>query len=446
MTDVADTAPALKLPSPWVGFGTAGYGGCSSGYQLTYDSVFKALENNFRRFDTAEAEGWYCQEAVGTALRDYTAKRVIDEADKGIDISVDEAMLEEALENADDNASFDPMSAMGGMAGGMGGMGGAMGGMGGGMGGGGGQMDEKQQRKLEREQERARKKAECEKDPSKCDEATARTMNKAPPRHEKISCASLRLRISSKIAPYDVTSSDNIRKHAEKTRKQLLGFCDMFSIRSAIAKGDGSMPEPFPLDVYYLHAPECWEGWHPKCETGEEMTMSLREAWEAMELVKKDKNAVKIGLSNVSEEELQDIIDFVKERWAKSMETGEPTNAIMPHVIQNHADPLEPNIDMRLLCQENGIDFVSYSTLGTQQEFNEEGENPVLTDAVVKKMAEKYERSEAEVVLSWALQSGMSVIPRSQDEEHIKQLSNLITDPSFVSWEDLDEIDTISIE
>merc|ERR1712037_1048039 len=302
-------------------------------------------------------------------------------------------------------------------------MGGAMGGM-----GGGGQMDEKQQRKLEREQERARKKAECEKDPSKCDESTMRTMNKAPPRHEKISCASLRLRISSKIAPYDVTSSDNIRKHAEKTRKQLLGFCDMFSIRSAIAKGDGAMPEPFPLDVYYLHAPECWQGWHPKCETGEEMTMSLREAWEAMELVKKDKNAVKIGLSNVSEEELQDIIDFVKERWAKSKADG------------------EPNIDMRLLCQENGIDFVSYSTLGTQQEFNEEGENPVLTDAVVKKMAEKYERSEAEVVLSWALQSGMSVIPRSQNEEHIKQLSNLITDPSFVSWEDLDEIDTISIE
>merc|ERR1712210_389246 len=101
--------------------------------------------------------------------------------------------------------------------------------------------------------------------------------------------------------------------------------------------------------------------------------------------------------------ELQDIIDFVKERWAKSKADGEPT------------------IDMRLLCQENGIDFVSYSTLGTQQEFNEEGENPVLTDAVVKKIAEKYERSEAEVVLSWALQSGMSVIPRSQDEEHIKQ-------------------------
>ena len=66
------------------------------------------------------------------------------------------------------------------------------------------------------------------------------------------------------------------------------------------------------------------------------------------------------------------------------------------------------------------------STLGTQHRNTPENKNPVLTHPVVLELASKYKRSVAEVVLSWAFQLGMSVIPRSTQETHIVQLARLL--------------------
>ncbi len=246
-------------------------------------------------------------------------------------------------------------------------------------------------------------------------------------------CRLENLKISTKIPPWELTSIDNIKKRAENSRKVLVGFCD----------DEESMPT-FPLDVYYIHAPECWEGWHPRCN-GVKGTLPLREAWLGMEAVV-GKSANRIGLSNVWPSQLNDIIQFVKEREATYITgNGHGPPPRMPDVLQAYADPLHPATELRNICREHGIEFVSYSTLGTQHAMRNGG-NPVLANNKINEIAEKHDRSAAEVVLSWAIQSGMSVIPRSSKEKHIMELSSLLSPgETFLNSLELSTIDALAL-
>lgn len=243
-------------------------------------------------------------------------------------------------------------------------------------------------------------------------------------------CSLENLRISTKIPPWELTRIDNIRNRAESSRKTLVGFCDDETTK-------------YPLDVYYIHAPTCWQGWHPRCNDVKN-TLRLRDSWLAMEaVVGEDKNAKRIGLSNVWPDELQDLINFVNERKANYDGEGPPPR--MPDVLQAYADPLHPARELRSICKEYGIEFVSYSTLGTQH-MMKDGSNPVLTNEEINKIAEKHNRSAAEVVLSWAIQGGMSVIPRSTKEQHIMELSTLLSpDAPFLDHHDMSNIDAIAL-
>jgi len=147
-------------------------------------------------------------------------------------------------------------------------------------------------------------------------------------------------------------------------------------------------------------------------------------------------------LSNIWPNQLRDIIRFVKDREASYDGVGPPPR--MPDVLQAYADPLKPSRELREICKENGIEFVSYSTLGTQHRMRD-GTNPVLSNPRINEIAEKHDRSAAEVVLSWAIHNEMSVIPRSTKEHHIMQLSRLLNRESFLYNEDLLAIDALSL-
>ncbi|KAG7374836.1 aldo/keto reductase [Nitzschia inconspicua] len=303
-----------------VGFGTAGLGG------NTYSVVQLALENGFRKFDTAEADWWYNQAEVGRSLQDFYTKT-------GLEDCID-------------------------------------------------------------------------------------------------------LQISTKIPPWSLTSVSDIRRHASTSRNELVGFCED---RQRNQNDENDHFSPIPLDVYYIHAPRCWSGWHPKCDNPPS-TLELKDAWKAMEAVAGiDHTAKRIGLSNVHPAELLDIIHWVQHR-IEAGETYPPPR--IPDVLQAYADPINTAAELRQICEDHGIEFVSYSTLGTQHRNTDE--NPVLTSLVVQHLAEKHQRSVAEVVLSWALQNNMSVIPRSSKKQHIEELARLLSSPTFLEEEDLLAMDTLS--
>ncbi len=252
-------------------------------------------------------------------------------------------------------------------------------------------------------------------------------------------CARNGIEISTKIPPWELTSIDNIRKQAEKSREILVGFCDDYEIQDVRAEGDTK----YPLDVYYIHAPRCWDGWHTRCQGVEASdTLSLREAWLGMEAVAYDQNAKRIGLSNIWPDDLRDIINFVKERQDLGVLSNDKPPPRFPDVLQIYADPIHPADELRKLCEEYGIEFVSYSTLGTQHRGSG---NLVLGNKHIQSMAKKYNRSTAEIVLSWAMHhKNWSVIPRSSNEHHIKELSNLLKHEAFLDQTDLELIDSLS--
>ncbi len=230
-------------------------------------------------------------------------------------------------------------------------------------------------------------------------------------------CANKGLEISTKIPPWELTSIENIRKRASESRDVLVGFCDdyeaqdatIIDIDSDTGVGGGAK---YPLDVYYIHAPECWDGWHPRCN-GVKNTLPLRQAWLGMEAVVFDQNAKRIGLSNIWPQQLLDIIRFVKEReeqikldgygvgsGGSDSDTSDASTPMpmprIPDVIQIYADPLRPADELQKICEEHGIEFVSYSTLGTQHSMRGGG-NPVLGNEHIQNIAKKYDRSTAEV-------------------------------------------------
>lgn len=97
-----------------------------------------------------------------------------------------------------------------------------------------------------------------------------------------------------------------------------------------------------------------------------------------------------------------------------------------PAVIQNFMDPLHPDTAVRALCAEAGIAYYSYSSLGFQHSNSSGGGNPVLGSSVIKVIAQKHGVSAARVVLSWALQSGVGVLPRSATPAHISDNATLL--------------------
>ncbi len=290
---------------------------------------------------------------------------------------------------------------------------------------------------------------------------------------EDVSCESFcnikGLKISTKIPPWELTSIDNIRSRAEHSRKVLVGFCDDYEAQDVLivdqkdTEGGGREVEDedeinqeinktkkYPMDVYYIHAPECWDGWHTRCNGVGGTTLPLREAWLGMEGVAYDQNAKRIGLSNIWPSQLLDIINFVKERQeersfhAVGSESDDPPPRL-PDVVQIYSDPIHPSDEIRKICEKYGIEFVSYSTLGTQHSMKGQG-NPVLGNVHVQRIAEKHNRSTAEVVLSWAMHhKNMSVIPRSSKEKHIRELANLLNGESFLDSHDLELIDSMSL-
>ena len=84
--------------------------------------------------------------------------------------------------------------------------------------------------------------------------------------------------------------------------------------------------------------------------------------------------------------------------------------AVTTHDILKYI--MRSNYNFRRFCERNGIVMIAYSPFGSPDLPWGEKMPHILVDPVLKKIAEKYERSTAQIVLRWLLQRGLVTIPK----------------------------------
>lgn len=92
------------------------------------------------------------------------------------------------------------------------------------------------------------------------------------------------------------------------------------------------------------------------------------------------------------------------------LESIQELGGIQPMVLQNEFHPKLVQQEIIDFCAENNIQYQAWSPLMRGE---------ILDNSTIKELAEKYEKSEAQIVIRWDLQKGVATIPKSVHKERI---------------------------
>lgn len=136
------------------------------------------------------------------------------------------------------------------------------------------------------------------------------------------------------------------------------------------------------IDLLFLHQP----------------TDNWREGYRQIEKAYKEGKVKAIGLSNFPDELLKEAID---------------TMEIKPQVVQVEAHPYFPQTELKKVLAQTGMGLMAWYPLG-------HGDKALIGEPVFGELAEKYGKSNAQIILRWHVQSGNIVIPGSKNPDHIR--------------------------
>ncbi|XP_045137471.1 glyoxal reductase-like isoform X2 [Portunus trituberculatus] len=151
------------------------------------------------------------------------------------------------------------------------------------------------------------------------------------------------------------------------------------------------------LDLFLIH----WPG-VSKLKSSDPTNRELRsQSWETLEKIYQAGKIRAIGVSNYTLPHLTHLIGQA---------------SVIPHVNQVEYHPHYLQEELKLYCESQGIHLQAYSSLGTTVK-----ESPLLQDPVVASVATRCSVSPAQVLLRWATQQGIGVLPKSTNQDHIRQ-------------------------
>ena len=136
------------------------------------------------------------------------------------------------------------------------------------------------------------------------------------------------------------------------------------------------------IDLLFLHQP----------------TANWREGYRNIEKAYKEGKVKAIGLSNFPEDLLKEAIE---------------TMDIKPHVVQVEAHPYFPQTELKAFLAETGMGLMAWYPLG-------HGDKNLINEPVFAKLAGRYGKTNAQIILRWHVQSGNVVFPGSRNPEHIR--------------------------
>lgn len=187
------------------------------------------------------------------------------------------------------------------------------------------------------------------------------------------------------------------------------------------------------LDLYLMHWPHAFERGDTLFPKNPDGMMRFdytdyKETWKAMEKLV-EKGLVKaIGLSNFNSRQIDDILNMA---------------AIKPAVLQVECHPYLAQNELIAHCNKRGLVVTAYSPLGSPDRMWKHPDEPVLLEeSGIKKLAEKYGKSPAQILLRWQVQRKVVSIPKSVTPARI--LQNLQVFDFNLTGEEMDHIGTLN--
>ncbi|WP_276389099.1 aldo/keto reductase [Eudoraea chungangensis] len=156
------------------------------------------------------------------------------------------------------------------------------------------------------------------------------------------------------------------------------------------------------LDLYLIHWP---------------VNGMYKETWKALEYLYEQKLVRAIGVSNFMKHHLEDLLE---------------DSTIVPMVNQMEFHPYLVQQDLVDFCKEKKIQYEAWSPMM---------QGKIFKLQEFKELAEKYNKSIAQIVLRWDLQKGVITIPKSSKKERI--ISNADIFNFQLNSEDMDKLSSL---
>ncbi|BDG34850.1 aldo/keto reductase [Saccharococcus caldoxylosilyticus] len=157
------------------------------------------------------------------------------------------------------------------------------------------------------------------------------------------------------------------------------------------------------LDLYLIHWP---------------VKGKYKDAWRALETLYKEGRVKAIGVSNFQIHHLEDLMKEAE---------------IKPMVNQVEYHPRLTQKELQSFCQKHGIQLEAWSPLMQGQ---------LLDNEVLQEIANKYNKSVAQVILRWDLQNGVVTIPKTTKEHRIVENASVFD--FELTEEDMERIDGLN--
>jgi len=177
------------------------------------------------------------------------------------------------------------------------------------------------------------------------------------------------------------------------------------------------------LDLYLIHFPIAQEfvpfetryppGWFfdpgapkPRMKFAQ---VSFAETWGAMEKLVDAGLVRHVGVCNYGTSLLRDLLSYAR---------------IRPAVLQIELHPFLTQEKLVRFARESGLAVTAFSPLGAQSYFSlgmAEPNESVLDHPTIRDLAWLHGRTPAQIVLRWAVQRGMSVVPKTTRPERLRE-------------------------
>lgn len=147
------------------------------------------------------------------------------------------------------------------------------------------------------------------------------------------------------------------------------------------------------IDLFLVH----WPGTQGLRVEDPKNRTNRAQSWTILEEFHSCGKFRAIGVSNYTVRHLEELLASCK---------------VPPAVLQVEFHPRLIQTELRALCTQRGVCFEAYSSLGTGE---------LLSDHVVQEVAKGCGRTTAQVLLRWAVQQGIPVLPKSCNPSRVQE-------------------------